>query len=833
MKWSIVKKLLFFSIMIITIPVLALGILSYQASEKMLIDRLKDNSLQTMEFAADYFIQKYVSETEATVNLLTNSPEFMASVRSGKIDSQVIKEWENQRRFNDHIYYIYFGSENGQLAITPAWKPYSGYDLRERPWYKAACNNPGAIVWSSPYVEPASSRTVISAVKCIEEQDRLLGVFAMDTSLYRLSEIVRNMNLGTGAYAMLVNRDANVIAHDDIRQLGRNIAQEDWFTGLFQQDKRSIYYHEADRNFIVSAVNIPRTGWTLIGFIPEEAFTNEVLPIRNRTIEVGLWSIVSAIIVSMLAARKFVRRIEKLILDVKRVEKGDFSIPFADPSSDELAELNRRFRNMVSRLQSFLLQRDQTEAELQRQKVYFSQLFENSPESIAILDSHKKIIDLNKEFEVFFQYRLDEVHGKDIDEVIVPESLYEEGIAVSRAILNMEKCQIDTVRKRKDGSLVEVQVIAYPIMIDEKIMGIYCIYRDISERRKAEKQLQYISFCDVLTEVYNRNYFEREVQRLESEKQSTGYGVLVCDVDGLKLINDTLGHEKGDELLKITAGILKASLPREAILARTGGDEFAVLLAATGGLEAEAIYHRIHNKLQVYNKNRTDFAVSLSLGYATVTGGVTLKEALKTADNRMYKEKLHRSQSARSALVKTLIRALHARDFITEGHGERMQELVERFARLLRIHEYSIRDMRLLAQFHDIGKVAISDTILFKTGLLTAEEKLEMRRHSEIGYRIAIASPELNHIADWILKHHEWWDGNGYPIGLKGKEIPLECRLLAIVDAYDAMTSDRPYRKRLTQQQALAELLRCSGSMFDPELTPKFVGLIMGNIENC
>jgi HD-GYP domain-containing protein (c-di-GMP phosphodiesterase class II) len=191
----------------------------------------------------------------------------------------------------------------------------------------------------------------------------------------------------------------------------------------------------------------------------------------------------------------------------------------------------------------------------------------------------------------------------------------------------------------------------------------------------------------------------------------------------------------------------------------------------------------------------------------------------------MYREKLHRSASARSALVKTLTEALHARDFITEGHADRLQQLVERLARAVGIPERLIGDLRLLAQFHDIGKVGIPDNILFKPGHLTESEKKIMRRHSEIGYRIAVASPDFHHIADWILKHHEWWNGGGYPLGIKGEDIPVECRILLIADAFDAMTQDRPYRKAMSTGEALKEIAACKGKMFDPELADKFIAL--------
>jgi HD-GYP domain-containing protein (c-di-GMP phosphodiesterase class II) len=216
-------------------------------------------------------------------------------------------------------------------------------------------------------------------------------------------------------------------------------------------------------------------------------------------------------------------------------------------------------------------------------------------------------------------------------------------------------------------------------------------------------------------------------------------------------------------------------------------------------------------------------ALSLSVGFALRDRLPTNMHSLYSeADNNMYREKLHSRQSAHSTIVNTLMKALEERDFITGGHVNRLQHLVVSFGSYLGLDLHTINELRLLARFHDIGKVGISDRILFKNGPLDNEEFLEMQRHCEIGHRIAQTAPELVPIADWILKHHEWWNGHGYPLGLKGEEIPLECRILAIADAFDAMTSVRPYRQSFTCQEALNELKRCSGSQFDPVLVSKF-----------
>ena len=357
------------------------------------------------------------------------------------------------------------------------------------------------------------------------------------------------------------------------------------------------------------------------------------------------------------------------------------------------------------------------------------------------------------------------------------------------------------------------------------LVGAIESFRDITERKEMEKQLKYLGTHDPLTKLANRTYFEEEMSRLESGDHEP-VTVIVCDVDGLKLVNDTLGHKAGDNLLVAAANVLKKPFRTEGVVARVGGDEFAILLKGMDQITAENACQQICEAIKENNK-RAEIPLSLSVGFATRRDSLTnLTELFKEADNKMYRVKLHSSQSARSTIVTSMMKMLESRDHITEGHGERVQDLVVDLATAYGLPENRMNDLRLMSQFHDIGKIGIPDKILFKPGSLSTDgEYAEMQRHCMIGYRIAQSVPDLGPIADWILKHHEWWDGKGYPLGLEGEAIPVECRILSIVDAYDAMTNDRPYRKKLSHTQAITELLKFSGTQFDPHLISVFLKL--------
>lgn len=410
--------------------------------------------------------------------------------------------------------------------------------------------------------------------------------------------------------------------------------------------------------------------------------------------------------------------------------------------------------------------------------------------------------------------------GRSIEDVF-PAELVELTMRNLKRVLDTKSVQVFDYQLDSNGKIEYYEARFSPNGDDE----VLAICRNITERTLMESQLKHLSLHDALTGLYNRTFFEEEMRRLEKQRDGVA-GLLICDVDGLKIINDSLGHNAGDAILKDVADILRLAFRAGDVIARIGGDEFVVLLNTNSTRIFENACRRIKHQIAAYNA-KNPMPISLSVGFAlSRQSPPDMNLLFKEADNNMYREKLHQKLSARSAIVQGLIKALEARDFITEGHGDRLQALAESFARKLGLPERSLPDLRLFAHFHDIGKVGIPDSILFKPGALDAEEWKIMKQHCEIGHRIAMSTPDLAPIANWILKHQEWWNGKGYPLGLKGEAIPLECRLLSITDAFDAMTNDRPYRKAVPVQTALTELRRCAGSQFDPALVDQFTCLI-------
>ena len=366
------------------------------------------------------------------------------------------------------------------------------------------------------------------------------------------------------------------------------------------------------------------------------------------------------------------------------------------------------------------------------------------------------------------------------------------------------------------------------IINDEGILAEYqAVGRDVTERKRMEEQLRYMSIHDALTGLYNRAYFEEAMERLQVENGLIG--LVVCDVDGLKLVNDTLGHHTGDQLLIAAAQVIKECFRHNDVVTRIGGDEFVILLPNTNRTIIENVSDRIQEAAARFNSQNPEFPLSLSVGYAIGnTASTPPWELFKKADNNMYREKLRRSHTSRSTIIQALMNVLARRKIIFYQQTKHLQDLVSRMAVFLGLSDYTQTNLHLLAEFRNIGMVGIAKDIVSKKEPLTPEEQAELRRHCEIGHRIVLSSPELVSIADLILKHHEWWNGQGYPLGLQGDEIPLECRILAIARAYQQWHAAVPQKAR-THQEAVHQLRLGAGIQFDPILVKKFIQIIESN----
>jgi diguanylate cyclase (GGDEF)-like protein len=343
---------------------------------------------------------------------------------------------------------------------------------------------------------------------------------------------------------------------------------------------------------------------------------------------------------------------------------------------------------------------------------------------------------------------------------------------------------------------------------------------DITEDMQRQKKIEYLSYHDQLTGLYNRHYFEHSLQRLNTSR-NLPLSLIMADVNGLKISNDSFGHAFGDLLLQEAASLVSRHCRADDIIARTGGDEFVFILPRTSAVDAEKVIKRIVDaagKVQVGS-----IQLSLSLGQATrLTMNESIQDTLKRAEDQMYRQKLTDSPQLRRMIIQSIIDRLNANP-AEETHSCRVSAMCEAMGRELNLSAAEIEDLRKLGLLHDLGKIALPEELINKPASLSDNEWNEIRRHSEISYRILSSLQEYADISESALAHHERWDGSGYPQGLRGEQIPLAGRIISLADAFEAMTSGRPWRPAMSVEAASNEIRSMAGKQFDPCLVEVFL----------
>ena len=440
--------------------------------------------------------------------------------------------------------------------------------------------------------------------------------------------------------------------------------------------------------------------------------------------------------------------------------------------------------------------------------------YDLATDKLSCSDEALRILGLTREEHTGgFESMLQHIHPKDHDFALT---------SFAKTKDHPDTLDMEVHMLHKSGNEIIVNIRLRSIF-DENGMHVKTsgTIQDITERKKAEQNLIYLYNHDFLTGLHNRSYFEEALKKLDVP-ENLPLSIIMADTNGLKMMNDSFGHRAGDELLKKSANAIRQACRAGDLVVRYGGDEFVIVLPRTNLEEAQKIASAM--KELALKEKVANMEISISYGCATkqvVQESVMV--TLTNAENHMYSHKLSERSSMRSKTTEIIMNTLFEKSNRESRHSVRVSLLCEAIASAMKFEKQEINKMRIAGLVHDIGKIGIDEKILNKNGYLDKEERNEIEKHTEAGWRILSSSNEFSELAKCVLHHHERWDGHGYPEGLKGEEIPLESRIITVADSYDAMTSERSYKPAMSHEDAIVELLRCSGNHFDPKIVEVFV----------
>jgi len=489
-----------------------------------------------------------------------------------------------------------------------------------------------------------------------------------------------------------------------------------------------------------------------------------------------------------------------------------------------------------------ITERKQAEEAFSESQALLKAAFETSQAGIVIVDAPSGKLRYVNKVGLLIRNKTEEEIQKDNDKLsyikrwnllhLDGTPYAEEEFILARAFLFGETRSDEFIIQRDDLENRYVLAHAAPI---RNSMGVISagviVFLDITDKKQAEEGIQHLAYHDYLTDTYNRRFFENEY-----ESKNTGeyfpLAIVTGDLNGLKLINDSFGHYSGDYAIQQFAVEIQKRIPGNAILARVGGDEFSIILTRSSEEEARLLTGELQSNIRFSIKDNkgNDVAAELTatFGYSCQSfQGQGLDDLSKEAETFMYRRKFLESTSKRSNVIEAIMSTLFEKSEREQQHSLRVSSVATAIATAMGLDDTTVAKVRVAGSLHDIGKIGIDESILNKAEQLSEQEWELIKQHPIRSARILASVDEYLDIVPIVKAHHERIDGSGYPAGLSDKQIPIEAKIIAVADSFDAMTVSRPYRGAISKECALEELKRCAGSQFDQKVVDAFIRIVL------
>ncbi|MDA3932104.1 MAG: diguanylate cyclase [Tenericutes bacterium] len=727
---------------------------------------------------------------------------------------------------NDLFYSIYLGKPDKTMINSSGFTPGPEFDLTTRPWYEMAVANIG-IVHTPGYLNATEDKIIINVAKAIYLNDQLYGVLSTDIDISDISSAVHNTKVGKNGFAFLIDNDNHLIAYHGLDTENLSLVElqiENFDMSSFDEIGFTDSVKINDNEGVLAHTKIANGQYILGVFLPMNEYSSPITLVQQVFIITFSIFFISLLVIFLLYYRHIDEPFRNLVDSILKIDIN------LDPSY-RIDEVNRKdFGSIINAINQAL---DSTEFYISKNLESKHQLTIDNQRVKLLMESTADIIfeiDMNKRFVSVFGKGIKKLNlssqdfiGRTIKEVFGNDGndrdiVYTNALKGAHSIYDWQH-QLDEKTLYFESSIS-------PIYNEEnEIVGAVGISRDITEAMERQKQIKYISNHDFLTGLYNRRYFVKSFGNL-NENHSCPLGLMMMDLNGLKLLNDAYGHAKGDLALKQTADIIKMHSPENSTVARIGGDEFAVIIPKATTEILETFKKKVQSALsdvKIHN-----IPLSIAVGFDTCKHyDNNLEELIKNAENLMYRNKVIEGKNVRNNSINAIYETLINRNEREKIHSEKVAEISKNIGKAMNIKSDDLKELELASLYHDIGKISMPDAILNKPKELNKEERTLMKKHTENGYNILRATDHYSNLATYALSHHEWWNGKGYPQGLKGEEIPLFSRIISLADSYEAMTANRTYKIGISEADAIKEILSKSGSQFDPKIVKIFIHKVL------
>lgn len=793
----------------------------------------------------ELYLQKYtliVEQAKNNPNFITIANDIVRpeTKREHWLYEEVTKELSDLCNLDENIAqaYIALDGENDLITNVYNYDVDPDYDLYSRDWYRNTVARDKVTI-TTPYVDFITNKTTITIAAPIKEDGRLLGVVGLDILIEDINAIMTDYNSAIeGDLGLVYDNGLLLYTESDrayIQEYFGDAIGREILSGAGGVLKNNTHGKESYvAYFPVKNTNI---------IVYTNILKSTILAPIHRFILINLY-ILLVIIIIIITFLFFLERVisNPLLTICKQMKNYTNNRSISLPQEylerkDEIGVLSKGITFMLNRISNSISELEEKNKELfktkemiNKDRVLFKTTLRSLGDGVISTDQYGNIQIMNDVAEILTGWEKHEAFGQPFETVfrIINEATREKAMSPVEKVFQsgtINELDENTLLIKKNGEEVPIEDSAAPIIDTEgNITGVVIVFRDFTDKKQKQERISYLSYHDQLTGLYNRYFFEQNLRTLDIE-QSLPLSLVMLDVNGLKLTNDAFGHQMGDRLLQAVTVAIKKACGDDKIVCRIGGDEFVLLLPKTDYKETEILVNNIYHEIE---KNRLEsIVISVSIGWETkISPTQSIMEIYVKAEENMYRKKLIESEKMRRKTIQIIFNTLYEANEGEKDHSESVSKISRKIGEALQLDQELLRELEMAALLHDIGKIAVSSDILEKPDKLTPLEFEMVKRHAEVGYHILKSVDKYSSLSDYVLAHHEQWDGSGYPRGLKGKESPLISRIIAVAEAYDTMTTQQPYKPARSKGEAMDELIRCSGTQFDPKIVKVFISVL-------